>query len=241
MELITGADGGFVGQVLLKFFRDKEILESFLDGMFWCNSPEFYRLSYEAGVGDFNESCCYSYREERDKEAPKITIDGVALDGLIGLTQHSNKEKDRWLHSWFILNTPNSDEDCIKAVQTINRMREEFGRYYAVLQVNNIQPLINRLTEASKVKIDAIPVTYSDDMLEWSCTCKSSNYAYQEEFRFLVDYCSSNELEPKKIDVKEGFRDIVDSCIPLTIVDKATGEYLFKLNVDVCTSSLMND
>lgn len=230
-----------MGQVLLKFFRDKEILESFLDGMFWCNSPEFYRLSYEAGVGDFNESCCYSYREGRDKYTPKITIDGAELGGLVRLTQHSNKEKDRWLHSWFILNTPSSYGDCVQAVQVINRMREEFGKYYTVLHVDKIRTLTNRLIKASDAKVDFAQVTYSDDMLQWSCTCKSSKYEYQAEFRFLVGHCSSNEVKPKKIEVEEGFRDIVLNCEPLTIIDTETSECLFQLNVDSCSSSLIDD
>ena len=41
---------------LLKFFSKEQYLDDFLNGLFYCNTPEYYRLSKQEGVGDQHES-----------------------------------------------------------------------------------------------------------------------------------------------------------------------------------------
>jgi hypothetical protein len=57
---------------LLKFFRDFDKLKKLRDGLFYCNTPEFYRQSGQEGVSDLHESCSHAYRKNRDDDPIKI-------------------------------------------------------------------------------------------------------------------------------------------------------------------------
>lgn len=227
-----------MGKFLIKFFKDREKLDSFLDGMFWCNTPEFYRLEDAAGVGDKNESCVHSYRAARDGAGATITINGSPPIELTSSTRHNYSEKDRWMHCWFEWSLPNTDEDGIRLVQDINRMMSEFGNLYTVLLNRDIGEFISRVDKVTDLNVGANNVRYSANREEWNSLCKDNCYSYQREFRFLLGECSVQEVEPQKLHISKGFRDIVLDCPPISMKDDNTNKLLFELTSDGCKTSV---
>jgi hypothetical protein len=223
---------------LIKFFRDRDKLDSFLDGMFWCNTPEFYRLEDAAGVGDKNESCVHSYRASRDGVRATSTIEGLSPIEITSSTWHNYSLKDRWMHCWFEWNLPKTDKDGIRLVEDINRMMSEFGNLYTVLLYRDISEFISRVDKVTDLNFGANTVRYSTIREEWNSLCKDTRYAYQREFRFLLGECSASEVEPQKIYISKGFRDIVLDCPPISMKDENTNELLFELTTDGCMTSL---
>lgn len=226
-------------KVIIKFFKDRNIVDSFLNGMFWCNTPEFYRQEEAAGVSDINESCSHSYRSSRDGQGATLEVNGVHLAEITDSTMYSDSQKDRWLHSWFELSSPSNDSEYINVVQDINRMRKEFGKLYLVILEKDFDRFLNRVKSVTELNAEYKKVSYSDNRFDWDCTCKSTAYAYQREFRFLVGNCTPKEVQPQKLIYEGGFRDIISDCQPIFIHDENTGELLLELTSDSCKTSLI--
>lgn len=224
---------------LLKFFREEAILDSFIDGMFWCNTPEFYRLSTEKGVGDLNESCSISYRSARGDAAIKLEIEGKEIQEITSLTMHSSQAKDKWLHCWFIFEIPINDAETKQLVSEINRMRVEFGNNYAFIAGKDISELARRVQSETEHKVDYGRVTYSGNQMEWNYSCKSLKYKYQREFRFVVGNCHHHDVNPLKVLSSVTFRDIVQKNPVIDFRDKETGELLFYMDLKACRTSLI--
>jgi hypothetical protein len=108
----------FIG--LLKFFNNEEYLNDLMDGVIYCNTPEFYRLSNQEGLGDFHESCVNTFRKSRGDEAPVLKINGQELEGLTALTTHKGGAKDKWLHCWFALDYPQNDDELVVLTNELN-------------------------------------------------------------------------------------------------------------------------
>lgn len=227
-----------MGPFLVKFFRDRKILDSFLDGMFWCNTPEYYRLEDASGIGDKYESCTHSYRASRDGEGASIEINGIQIGTLTESTMYSYSTKDRWMHCWFEWTLPETDEECVLLVKNVNRMISEFGSLYVVLLRKDVQQLVSRVAALTELKVNAGTVSYSPNREDWNSLCKSLSYAYQREFRFLVGDCSTKETSPQKLYYENGFRDIVLDNPPISMKDAETNELLFELTPDGCRTSL---
>ena len=146
------SSNGTIG--ILKFFRDRDKMDLLLNGLFYCNTPEYYRLSGDEGISDVNESCNHSYREGRDSDPVKLSINGHELEGLTGLTMHNNGIKDKYLHCWFAIRIPEDDRQLDTFTKNINRMRNEFGNNYAFIRARNIGTLVNRLKQYTTEEIN---------------------------------------------------------------------------------------
>lgn len=218
----------------LKFFRDLEKLKSFENGLFYCNTPEFYRQSTDDGISDPHESCYHAYRKSRGDDAMKIQINGAEIDGITDSTTHLGGLKDRWLHCWFAFDIPESDDEFEAIYQRIEMMRKEFGENFAFLPSANIPKFVNRLRSATDINIEHGDVKYSKSKNEWSFACKSSEYSYQKEFRFVVGECGHLNTTPLKINVSEGFSDLIVVNEPIELRDKNTNLQLFYLDSHKC-------
>ncbi len=223
---------GTVG--FLKFFKDRGKLDSMLNGLFYCNTPEYYRTSGHEGVSDVNESCNHAYRRDRNDEPVKLTLNGIELEELTALTIHNNGIKDKYLHCWFAIRIPQNNKELDALTSNIKRMRKEFGNNYAFIKRNNLIALVNRLKQYTTEKIDFGNIKYSDDKMEWSVVCKSHRYSYQQEFRFIIGDCNHTDTMPLKIECKIGFTDLIEVNQAIQILDNKTGHVWFHLDTEKC-------
>jgi hypothetical protein len=221
---------------LIKFFRNEQFLDDLRDGLFYCNTPEFYRNSKDEGISDLNESCIYSYRKERDKIPPEIIIDGVRLNeaSLNASTLKKGGQTDKWLHCWFELSFVQNAEYMQDLIEDISRIRKEFGNQYVLLLLNDIPELKRRLAKTTHLKIKEGKVKYSEEKLDWGYACKSENYAYQREFRFLFGECDDAEIRPLKLRYNDGFKDIIHKNNEIKLVDNNSKKTRFFLSKDEC-------
>ncbi|PCJ49594.1 MAG: hypothetical protein COA74_05415 [Gammaproteobacteria bacterium] len=214
---------------LLKFFSNETYLNELLSGKFYCNSPEFYRNHDAVGVGDRNESCASSFRISRDSNTPKLSINGIDVEGLQTLTIHNNQIKDKWMHCWFAIAKPETDDDFAGLIQDINRMRKEFGNNYAVLDGVHIQKVVDALKSSSDKDVVHGHIGYSSNKNEWSAICKSLDYEYQREYRFLIGNCHHLETNNLDLNIPENISKYIGKNLPLRMNDANTGEILFEL------------
>ena len=216
---------------LIKFFSKQKYLDDLLGGILYCNTPEFYRLYDGAGVGDKSESCIFSYRKHRDIQAPVLKINDHIVDGLVSMTVHGNRIKDSWLHCWFAFYLPETDEEFYSQIEDLNRVREECGQYFAVLAGEHISKVAGAI-EKKGHKTQFGKVSYSDQKIDWSAQCKSSDYGYQREFRFLIDECGPHETEAKSIQLGEDIAILFMPNETLEMKDSKSGDVLFKLTME---------
>lgn len=219
---------------LLKFFRDQDKLDALKKGVFWCNTPEFYRLSGDEGVSDLHESCSHAYRESRDDEPIKLLVNGKELEGLTAVTVHTGGLRDKWLHCWFALHVPASDAELEALTLDINRMRKEFGEKYAFLPAMHIKTLAERISAVTDHDIDHGHVRYSDHRMEWSAACKASSYSYQREYRFVVGNCPHICIDPEVVAYAEGLSDLIGDNEFLQIKENEPEKILFHLGPSEC-------
>jgi len=216
---------------LIKLFPKQEYLDDLLRGIFYCNTPEFYRNHHGAGVGDKNESCISSYRIHRDLEAPILTINGHTIDGLESMTVHGNGIKDSWLHCWFTFYLPETDEEFYSQIKDLKRVREEFGKFFAIIDGQHINQVAQAIREQGH-NVEYGAVLYSDKKVDWSARCKSSNYHYQREFRFLIDGCGSHDVEPKKVQLGSSVSSLFKANEKFEMKDSKSGEVLLSLSAN---------
>jgi len=223
---------------IIKFFRNEEFLDDLIKGMFYCNTPEFYRLSKAEGVSDLNESCMHSYRMGRDEFPPEIIINGIKLTGLslTATTIQIGGQKDKWLHCWFALDIVDNSEYLRTLIQDVNKIRNEFGSNYAFILRRDIPELVRRLSTKTDLEINYGKVKYSKNRTDWGCACKSDVYEYQREFRFLLGECEHTNIECKKVRYEEGFEDIVHKNKKISITDNESNIVQFFLSKDECYS-----
>jgi len=221
-------NGQFCG--LVKFFKNEEYLEDLLNGVFYLNTPEFYRHNNEAGVGDLHESCSHAYREKRGDCKPTFTVNGKPIEGLINFTMRNTGMKDRWLHCWSILTQPNDEEALAKLVCDFTRLREEFGLNYAYIHPAKLGTFIDHLKGLVPMDVNTVQVNYCDNPLQWSPVGKSEKYSYQREFRFMVGTCPELSQEPKIFRSEGGFREFILKNPSFRIYDNEENWIYFQMS-----------
>lgn len=209
---------------LIKFFSNKDYLDSLLKGYFHMTPPEKYRLDSREGIGDRVESCAASYRSSLNHELPFMLMKHPAfnytvINGLENTTVHNKGTNDAWLNCWFQLAVPNDIAKVEELIADIDRMKAEFGRDYVFINQGNISKLLERLNASSSHPVDGDIVRYVDNQSEWGTLCKSSSYAYQREFRFFSGegVCQPHALEEYAFQVEGGLSDIILDNPSLTV------------------------
>jgi hypothetical protein len=194
---------------LIKFFDNDDFLSQLCNGTFYCNTPECYRLHTKQGVSDPYECCSWSFRKTRGDAGAKIVVGGNTIEGLNNITCRATGMKDSWLHCWTLLEFSQDEAEVESLVNDLQRIRNEFGSNYAYMLPSNIWPFFNHLKTLTQHKVSAIRVTYSSKPNEWSPICKSMDYQYQREFRFLIGECQELTTDPLIIQNQKGFSDFI--------------------------------
>lgn len=232
-RLLQPAPRPFVA--LVKFFRDQRHLSAFMDGTLYCNTPEHYRLSNEEGVSDHDESCALSYRESRGDKPLELQLDGHAIDGIQSLSLHADTIRDAWLHCWVALEIPKTEQDLLRQIEDLNRIRREFGTSYVVLPHPKVMEFVAIVTRTTEHPVWHGQVRYSDKRIEWGPRCKSTRYSYQREYRFLVGQCPESSTEALVLRHSPGFRGLLMENAPLEMTYKDSRNVLLRLSPEECS------
>lgn len=223
---------------IIKFFRDPNKLNALENGLFYCNTPEYYRFSSDEGISDLHESCTTAYRSSRGDLPIKIKIKGQEIEGLTAVTIYQGGTKDRWLHCWFGLHIPQNESELNFLANDLNRMRKEFGVNFAFIPCDKIAAFVNHLETLSTYKVDHGFVRYSDSKMDWSYGCKPSAYSYQREYRFVIGECNHTCVEHLELNSDLGFSNFILINQSIEIVDADAGHVFFHLDVESCYSNI---
>ncbi|WP_349913097.1 hypothetical protein [Acinetobacter pittii] len=214
---------------LIKFFGNEEFLDKLIEGCFYCNSPEQYRLDNQEGIGDPVESCHMSYRLSRNDQEIILTIDEHVITGIENLTMHNAQNRDSWLHCWFELRLPSDETALEKLNQTFIRMKSEFGKNFAFIPADQLKKFVEILQKNSEQPLYCGSVKYSDNSFEWGNLCKSMKYSYQNEYRFLFGECQPHDITPYIFDIKDDLRYIILKN-PVIKIEDQNGHIWFELS-----------
>lgn len=220
-------DNSFLG--LVKFFRNEAFLDRLIGGCFHCTPPEVYRLDKQEGVSDKFESCAYSYREERSDAPVVIKFGDIDISDALGVTVHNRAEKDAWVHCWFTLRLPGDESGLDQLKRDVAIMKKQFGHHFAFLPAPNLRPLVSRLKELSSKEMFCGEVDYNGNKAKWGNLCKSLDYSYQREYRFLFGECSPSEKEFYIFDDPQGFSDLIHKNADFKIQSKDSDHTWFDL------------
>jgi hypothetical protein len=189
---------------LIRFFPSQERLESFISGDLYLNTPHFYRSLEQIGVGDDFDACIAFYSSAKHKRPPHIVLDGVEQN----LTEVSEvlifRDDDRFdahLQCWFVLATPETDQDLADLKLDLSRVQQEFGIYYSLLPIEKLEQYLQFVQLAAMSPLQAKEVTYTEDRLKGSMFVKHANYAYQREYRVALGRSKKGEIEPRRVTV----------------------------------------
>ena len=212
----------FIG--LLKFFHDEWKLDLLRSGCFYCNTPEFYRLSTLPGVSDRNENAIYTYRQSYDDSAVQVQVNDTLHDDVRAFTIQRSDSSDAYMHCWTMLSVPETEEELQTLQSDLRRLRQEFGRQYAFIQFNNLSGFIEQLQTLVPQRLWCEQVLYSDKPSDWSITCKRVKYSYQREYRFGIIGCDFHKTTPLILEHSAGFRDFIAKNTTLALRDNAGTE-----------------
>jgi len=182
------------------------------------------------GISDKNESCLFTYRQEREDDEVILEVNGVEIKDVLQLTAYNPGIQDSWLHCWMALEIPKTDEEVEALKEDVLRLQSEFGVYYSFVSCAQIPQFIEVIKTLTNYRVLSGKVSYSDKSTDWSATCKNASYSYQREYRFLVGECGSNHLEPLNLKYEEGFGKYIQKNPE--IIMKMEGQYdpFFKLS-----------
>lgn len=227
---MTEQAGKFLG--LIKFFREEWKLDSLINGCFYCNTPEFYRMSGDEGVSDKFESCVFSYRTSRNDEPVTLNVNGIDLNDVLGLTVHNGGDGDAWMHCWYALWVPKDQADLDETKANIERMQSEFGKLYAFIPAREIKTFHETLSKLTDKPISCKEVVYSSDKEKWGTFCKSLSYAYQREYRFSIGECEPHNTTEYIITSTDGFSDVIVKNPKIQLQHNTTGQVWLEISAD---------
>ena len=190
---------------LIKFFSEEKHYLAFKDGCALFRTPHFYRTCEDIGRGDRSESCLGYWDKRLGDEIPTLVNNGCPVDirNIENvLIYPAHEQQDAWLQSWCLIGPHNYFE------QSLERMLNEFGAYFAILPAKNISTYAKLVSQASGMQVRYGLVQYSEDPLHRSLTVKDSKLNYQKEFRFFVGKCSKDEIQDKPLNL-EGLNEIL--------------------------------
>lgn len=216
---------------IVKFFDNEDYLSKLIDGIFYCKTPEVYRLEKREGVSDRLEGCRYSYRAERGDGDTSLTFNGVDISDAVAVTIQSTRHKDSWMHCWFSLRVPENEDSLILLKSDIERMKAEFGSKCAFIPLEKMKPFIEHLQKLSSKSLGCGFVEYSEDPNQWGRLCKSMQYAYQREYRFLFGECSVHDVEPYIFNEEQGFSEYIYRGESLKLTSKSGEKIWLELGI----------
>ncbi|MCP1340037.1 hypothetical protein NJR55_10620 [Idiomarina sp. M1R2S28] len=157
-----------------------------------------------------------SVRSIRGDNPLTVEVDGrfagEASDFLLRMGR-----KDGWLHCWASLILPSDVREFDKLKHNFERIREEFGSYYAYVSPEQSYQLINRIQAVEPSTTSKAVTYYRGGYYGHSVFHKAEQYSYQREFRILLGECDSSELTHRCFNIPGGLRDIVQDCPEIKI------------------------
>lgn len=224
---------------LLKFFRNENYLDAFIDGTVHFSTPETFRLSKEEGVGDADESASATFRRDRgDEDDWEIRVENddgtwTSVPGIQSITIRNTGQPDRWLHCWMELGFKQSDDGLQRLGLDLERVLDAFGRNYVLLPAKHIGSFMRRLRDAApEADLGLFKVKYSDEPRRLGPYCKRVEYAYQREVRIMLDECDDHETEARQIKVVQDFSDLVSKNPGLRLTEDRPGGCVLRLTRD---------
>lgn len=206
-------------RILIKWGQ-ADYLRQLVEGNLYLNTPEYYRLHPSQGIGDKRESCAYSYRALRDDFSPPILkAAGEPIPGITRATVRTATKEDHYLLCWSMIPAWKDSEELSAIKADLRTQRSEFGASFVALRERDIPLLADRIEEADGARPLFGPVCYSPDPNKWGCSCKSPEFTYQREYRFLVGMCDEKDVTPKRLKV----RDISDLLLSNGRLDLRSG------------------
>ncbi len=219
---------------ILKFFRNESFLDALISGTLYCNTPESYRLSKLEGVSDLNESCLSSFRRERSDDDITLEVNGKKILNIKRLTAYNPGLREGWLHCWMAIETPKNDEELETLKIDVSKLQNEFGRNYAFISYDNIEPFLNAIKDLfTEHRVVAGKVAYSEKSTDWSPSCKAISYLYQREFRFIIGECETNHVDPLVRTCEGGFSQYIQKSPEIILRIEGEGDPLFELRADI--------
>lgn len=210
---------------LIKFFSKEEHYLAFKNGVSLFRTPHYYRSCEDLGRGDTTESCLGYWNKELGHEMPNLLRDGLPLDMTDVksiLIYPAHEQHDAWLQSWCLIGSDNRFEESLQ------RMIDEFGPYFVLLEAKNIHAYANLLEHASGSAVHYGLVQYSGNPLDRSLTVKDSKYDYQKEFRFYLGECKKDETQDRKIQL-EGLDNLLSNAASLKLTTSSGKNTYFSL------------
>lgn len=219
---------------IFKFFRNESFLDALISGTLYCNTPESYRLSNLEGVSDLNESCLFTFRPERGDENISLEINGKKISNIKRLTAYNPGLRDGWLHCWMALEIPKNDDELEALKIDVHRLQKEFGRNYAFISYEKIEPFLNILKNLfAEHHVVAGKVAYSEKSTDWSPSCKAILYSYQREFRFIIGECETNHVDSLVRTYEGGFSQYIQKSPEILLRIEGEDDPLFELRADI--------
>ncbi|MCT4701163.1 hypothetical protein MUA02_04620 [Enterobacteriaceae bacterium H20N1] len=214
-------------------FTSETYANELIAGQVYFGAAENYRHredgNYMPGITDFNESCIFSYRSDRDSEPFILEFgipnsDGTIPEVLIPIktvTKFDFKKgsNDYWLSCWYSLfiKNDNLEKSIEQAQKEINDMRHEFGVVPVFIFRDDILKLVDLLKD--KVDIRYGFVKYTSNDLECDVFTKRLNFNYQREYRFAIAGCPSRSKENKFVDLRGKADGLIKKINRLMIKD----------------------
>jgi hypothetical protein len=202
---------------LIKFFSEEKHYLAFKNGHSLLRTPHYYRCCEDLGRGDRNESCLGYWDRDLGDVMPHIKRDGSSIDMTevkSVLIYPAHEQRDAWLQSWCLIGPDNRFEE------TLQRMIDEFGSYFALLPATNIDAYVNLLKKASGLAVRYGLVQYSQNPLERSLTIKNSSFSYQKEIRFYLGECEKDERLDKNLHL-EGLDNLLSDAASLKLTNSS--------------------
>ena len=235
-NISRNVNGSIILCCFVKFFRKLKYAEDLLGGLFYFNSPAYYRECGLEGVGDACESLCYHGPFDPNLQMRFTTLGEMVkssnfpveqVDGNMTIAIDRPDLKPGWLHCWFAVDKAMSPQETGPFLTDLQRVRQEFGGNFVSFEASKLDDIVTRLKRAGADPLRISRVGYSNSRLHQNVACKNKEYSYQREFRFIVSECDHTDTSPKAFEVGD-MTDILKLNEPFSASFENTGE-VFRL------------
>jgi hypothetical protein len=202
-----------------------------MNGIIYCNTPEFYRTLSSPGISDYNENAFHTIRTQRGDHIESITINDIEINplSLTHLTISRPNSPHGWMHCWTIFRFPSSESELKQLDKDLRRIRSEFGYNYVFLPATHFNEFVQRISRETNDLIFFGAVHYKEHFPIDTAIIKATTFAYQREFRFVFSKCVAHELVPRCFTIQNGFRDLLLENPVLKIASSQTASPIWTI------------
>lgn len=187
---------------LVKFFSKPEYMTDLLNGLIYCNTPQYYRDCEMPGVSDDFETCIGYYNPKKHPQKPNITIDRKKFDlsEVSSALIYRDEEKfDAHLQCWAAIEKPTCYNELLSLRDDFQKIMNEFGSNYVFLPAQKIGKYFAILKDAVPKGLISSHVEYTDNPVNRGMFRKCNKFSYQREYRFAFGNIDKEENSPRII------------------------------------------